>query len=151
MIRFVYGKDEEVGDFVARLTGMPRGVWPGSKAIGVVNGDDLLAGVVYHHWSPEAGTIVMSGASTTPRWLTRLVLKRIFDYPFVECGCQMVIMQVQASDVRLLSQLAVIGFNRTTIARLYGRGKDGIIATLTAETWHECRFNRNAVELEEAA
>ena len=151
MIRFVYGKDDEVGDFVARLTGMPRGVVAGGKAIGVVKGDELIGGVVYHHWSPEAGTIVMSGASASARWLTRPVLKRIFDYPFVECGCQMVVMQVAESDFRLQRQLAVIGFAFVKIARLYGRGKDGVIATLTAEDWHESRFNRRIVELEEAA
>ena len=131
---------------------MPRGCWPNSKAIGIVDErNDFLAGVVYHHWSPEAGTIVMSGASKTARWLTRPVLQRIFDYPFVECGCQMVIMQVSARDLRLQRQLAVIGFGFDRIRRLYGRDHDGIIATLTDEDWRASSFNRNAVELEEAA
>jgi len=62
-----------------------------------------------------------------------------------------VVMQVAESDFRLQRQLAVIGFAFVEIARLYGRGKDGVIATLTAEDWHESRFNRRIVELEEAA
>lgn len=131
---------------------MPRGIWPNSKAIGVVNEHgELQAGVVYHHWSPEAGTIVMSGASAHSRWLTRTVLKRIFDYPFVELGCQMVIMQVSARDMRLQYQLSRIGFGFDRIRRLYGREQDGIIATLTVEDWNECQFNRTPRELEEAA
>jgi hypothetical protein len=63
----------------------------------------------------------------------------------------MVIMQISARDLRLQRQLAVIGFAFVKVGRLYGRGQDGIIATLTAEDWQMSAFNRNEDKLEEAA
>jgi RimJ/RimL family protein N-acetyltransferase len=152
MIRFVYGQDEEIREFVAKQAGVPRGLWPNSKAIGIVNDrGQFLAGVVYHHWSPDAGTIVMSGAATHPSWLNRTVLQRVFDFPFRECGCQMVLVQLRANDERLQGQLAAIGFGFDRIRRLYGRTEDGVIATMTDDDWAASRFNRGFDKLEEAA
>ena len=56
MLDYVYGHDALIADFVARL--IPhcrRGFGPNIKAMGVIEGGDLIAGIVWHNWDPEAG------------------------------------------------------------------------------------------------
>lgn len=144
MIEFVYGQDKEVAEFVAlRSPPGSRTFGTNIKTIGIIDARGApLAGVVYHDWNPQTGTITMSAASNGANWLTRPVLQRIFDYPFHECDCQMLIMWTRADNERLLRQLAVGGFSFIRIPRLFGRDEDAVLATLTDEDWATCRFNR---------
>ena len=154
MIQFVYEQDETISTLVARMIpGMKRG-FGACKTIGVLDEHDrFLAGIVFHGWTPENGTIVVSGAAFNPRWMSRGVLARIGQFAFEECGCQMVLMQIPADNERLLRQLAVIGFSFVNVPRFFGHGRDGVIATLTDDDWQASRFNRKyaSTKLEEAA
>ena len=152
MIRFVYDQSDDIIAFVAREVGMSMKAWPGSKTIGVMNDQgQFLGGVIYHHWDPKSGTIVMSGASATKRWLTRAVIQRIFDYPFKECGCQLLLIQLSERDWQLQRQLKAIGFKFTVLERLFGRDHDGVVARLTDDAWAASPFNRGEDRIEEAA
>ena len=137
----LYGHDELVAGFVCKLIkGMDRG-FDNYKAIGFLdNQNRLVAGMVYHNWHPEAGVIEMSGAATTPKWLTKPVLNLIFDYPFRVCGCQMAVMNVSEHNKRLHRQLHAAGFKSHTIPRLRGRDEDGILFTLTDTDWYAGKF-----------
>jgi hypothetical protein len=78
----------------------------------------------------------------------------MYEYPFHQCGCQMVVQRVPADDARQLGMIAAFGFDLHTIPRLFGRMRDGVICTLTAEAWANNRFNRRRdfiAELERAA
>jgi hypothetical protein len=144
MIDYVYGRDDEVADFVAQL--IPhcrRGFGPRIKAIGVIDGGALIYGVVYHNWNPESAIMEMSGAALPQKpWLTRETLRRIYHYPFVQCQCQMIIMNVPADNTRLLGQLGALDYSFAAIARLYGRNRDGVVCTLTSEAWDNNRINQ---------
>ena len=144
----LYGHDKVVADFVSQLLfGDDRG-FGNCRAIGSIDADGkLIGGVVYHNYQPEAGTIELSSAATTPRWLNRLVLYAIFAYPF-EIGCQMALMRVSARNTRLHRQFDALGLRRHPIPRLYGRDEDGIIFTLTDDDWSTWRFKRKAVSYE---
>ena len=97
----------------------------------------------------------MSGAAINKRWLTRRVIAKMYQYPFLECGCQMMIQRTPADDVNLLGQLASYGYTLTSIPRLFGRDRDGVIATLTYEDWCANDMNKklkhHLLPLEEAA
>ena len=159
MLGYVYGHDETVAQFVAQL--IPhcrRGFGANAKAIGVIDEDGkLIAGLVYHNYDPEAGIIEVSGASTTARWLTRGTIARFYQYPFLQCGCQMVIQRTPADDTRLLRQLAAYDYTFIKIPRLFGRDRDGVVCCLTYEDWADNRFNKRFghhlvdAHLEEAA
>ena len=154
MIQFLYGRDAEIAEFVAgRVPVSGSDFGKNFKAIGVIKNGVFVAGAVYHHWNREHETIAMSLAATNPRWMTRFALHRILDFPFNECGCQMLLAQVLASDFRTQHQLARAGFGFDKIRRIYGRHQDGIIATLTDDDWRASRFNRPPAEakIEEAA
>ena len=158
MLDYVYGHDEIVANFVASL--IPhchRGFGPNAKAIGVVQDSHLIYGCVYHNFDPEAGIIEMSGAALPGKyWLTRETLKRIYQYPYLQCGCQMTVMRVPADNRVLLGILADYGYAFANIHRLFGRDRDGVVCTLTREAWEGNRFNqrlKHHIELpiEEAA
>ena len=57
--------------------------------------------------------IEFGAAAITPRWFNRATYRRMFEYPFVECGCQMLYGRVRADNEQLLSQLARMNFNLT--------------------------------------
>ena len=158
MLDYVYGHDQAVADFVASMIPRcrTRGFGP-CKAIGVVDDGRLIAGLVYHNWEPEAEIIEMSGAALPGRqWLTRGTIARMYQYPFLQVGCQMIVQRNSVDDDRLLRQLAVYGYTFIRIPRMLGRDKDGVLCLLTYEDWVNNRFNRRfghhlVPALEEAA
>jgi hypothetical protein len=144
MLEYAYGYDREICAFVARLIPRvrERGFPATARAIGVVEGTELIAGLVYHNWEPEAGIIEISGAALPGRrWLSRETIKRMYRYPFHDCGCQMVVQRSDLRDTRLLRMLAVYGYHFITIPRMLGRDKDGVLCCLTYEAWAGNRFN----------
>lgn len=144
MLGYVYGHDEVIARFVAQLIPSCRARGLGKcKTIGIVEGGLLIAGLAYHNWNPDAGTIEISGAALPGHyWMTRETLKRMYRYPFFECGCQMVINCVPAEDERQLRMLAVFGYSLILVPRGLGRDKDLVLATLTREQWEDNKFNR---------
>jgi hypothetical protein len=144
MLDYVYGHDELVAHFVATL--IPhcrRGFGPNAKAIGIIEDGSLIAGIVYHNYDPEAEIIEISGAALPKKnWLTRATLAVMYGYPFLQCGCQMVVQRTPADDERLLGILARYNFAFVKIPRLFGRDRDGVACLLTYEDWINNRFNQ---------
>ena len=143
MLKYLYGADEIVAKFVSQM--IPhcrRGFAPDARAIGVLRDDKLVAGMVYHNFDIDAELIEMSGASIDPRWLTRETLARVYGYPFLQCDVQMTFMRVPAENERLLRQLAAYNYTFMLVPRLFGRGMNGVLCTLTYEAWVANKFNR---------
>jgi RimJ/RimL family protein N-acetyltransferase len=140
MIEFVYGHDKEVTQFMAQL--IPSGDdISRCKTIGVVDQDgSLIAGMSYFNYDPDAGTMEWGVASTTPRWLSRTTYRRMFEYPFIECGCQMLRTYARIDNERILSLLARMNFNFTIVPRWFGRAEDGVLCTLTDDQWLDGRI-----------
>lgn len=138
----LFGHDEAVSKFVASIIpGMERGFGP-NKAIGIINSDGVLvAGLVYHNWEPEAGVIEVSGAAIDSRWMTRPILQVMYDYPFLTCGCQMIVQRNSAKNEHLNKQLRRWGYSEYRIPRMKGRDEDGIVFTLTSEQWEAHPMN----------
>jgi RimJ/RimL family protein N-acetyltransferase len=153
MLNYLYGQDAVVAQFVADLIPHARrGFSPNAKAIGVLNGDGhLIAGLVYHNYDPESEIIEISAAALPRRyWMTPGTLKRMYEYPFRQCGCQMVIQRVPADDLRQLGMMAAFNFTLTPLARMFGRDRDGVIGSLTREAWESNRFNQRLKHIEPA-
>lgn len=145
MLDYVYGHDKVVADFVASLIPAvaPYGFSAASKAIGVVEDGRLIAGLVYHNFDPGAGVIEMSGAAIQGKyWLTSETLRRIYDYPFLEIGAQLVVMRVAEENKSLRRILTAIGYDTVVVPRLLGRDKNCAICTLTLEAWIGNKFNQ---------
>lgn len=149
MIDYIYGHDDAVRDFVAQLIpdcrerGLPRN----STTLGVAEVKDgtasLIAGIVYHDWSPEHGTIELSiGALPGTRWITRETLKRVYQYPFLHLGCQLVLARVAETNEPMLRILAALNYSFVRVPRGFGRDCDCILALLTVEDWAANKFNK---------
>jgi hypothetical protein len=157
----VWGKTPEINEGIAafvgaRIEGGYRG-FGDHGSMGIIEGDQLLAGVVFHNYNPEAGVIEFSAASNTQRWLTRPVLWAMFNYAFNDAGCQMVLMRV-SEDNRMWNGrgiqriLKAYGFKEIRIENLRGRGIAEHVYTLTDEAWASNGFHRqHAKEARKAA
>ena len=124
-------------------------IWPGKlrdfgncQCLAVFEDGELIAGMVYHNYEPDAGVIEISGAGTSKRWLTRETLRKMFAYPFEECGCQAVVMRVSDHDEPLHRMLTAYGFERYRIPRLRGRDEAENVFVLTDDSWASNKFNR---------
>jgi len=152
MLGYVYGHNDQIGAFVAQL--IPhcrRGFGANIQTMGVLQGDRLVAGIVWHNYDPDAGIIELSGAALPGvHWLTRRTLRRMYEFPFEQCGCQMVVQRTPADAEMLLGLLAAYGFDFVAVRRLFGGDRDGVICTLTLEAWLANKFNRS-VRNKEAA
>jgi hypothetical protein len=142
-LKYIMGQDELVCDFVLaskRAAGViePGDVYPkNARAIGITTMDDeLIAGIVYYNYKPVAETIEMSvEALRGYRWLTPSTLSIMFRYPFIGCGCQMLISHTTTPYEHVMRMFAALNFSLIVIPRGGGRNKDAVIATLTVEDW----------------
>jgi hypothetical protein len=160
-MQFVDGHEDVIADFISAFNTSDdrRAINLGNcSTIGVLNDAGLLvAGIVYHNYDPDAGVIEVTLGATDRRWVTRATLRRGFEFPFIKCNCQMIYTRVRADNEYLLSMLARLGFNFTLIPRMYGRGEDGVVATLTDDQWLDSAITKRIYramkqrQLEEAA
>lgn len=136
-MKLLYGHDRAVCDLVAKV------IWndhrkfdENSVAVGVLDtSGNLIGGFVWTNWQPEAGTIEISAASVSRRWLTRRLLWQVFAYPFDEIGCQCVYAHTRADNAPVSRLLESIGFVSIDVPRLHGRNADGVLWWLTEENW----------------
>jgi hypothetical protein len=143
-MRYVMNQAGLVAQFVARMA--PHvSVRPNTKAIGVLDNDnELIAGLVYNYAMPGTGVMEITIAALPGHlWVTRETIRIMFEYPFLQCGCQMLITVIRASDRRALRQAAAMNCALTLFPRLYGRDQDGVIVRLTREDWEASKFCRH--------
>jgi hypothetical protein len=128
----------------ARLTGGQRG-FGSCSTLGILDDDGrLVGGFVFHNWSPEAQTIEVTVASTTSRWLTREILRKVYsDYVFGLLECQMVIFRTSAENRHVRRATKAMGATEYLIKNGEGRGKDLSLLTLTDTDWYNSKFARD--------
>ena len=115
--------------------GHPNNVWADSSSYGVIKNGVPIAGVVYHDWKRDAGTIQYSGAATDSSWLKGPSLHQMFGYMFDELKCQMVLTGNSSDNKGLHRLLERIDHNKHIIERGWGRNTDLYLWTLTREQW----------------
>ena len=113
----------------AGIPGCERGFGP-CTAMSIWDDQAIIGGVVFHNYSPETGVMEMSAAASSPRWLTKDVLHKMHRYIFDEAGCQMAVMRVAESNLRMRRIAERFGYRGHKIPRLRGRGEAEIIFTL---------------------
>ncbi|KQW62700.1 MULTISPECIES: GNAT family protein [unclassified Ensifer] len=133
--------NEGLARFVAARLGAERGFGP-CATLGAIDGETLIAAVVFHNWQPEEGVIEMSAASDSKRWLTRPMINAMFNFCFEECGCQLVVLRVSERNFGMLDIARHFGFSETRIDRLRGRDEAEIIFTFTDDAWNAHRANK---------
>lgn len=110
--------------------------------MGVADGDRFVSVMAFHNYDPAHRVIEISGASDTPRWLTRPILKALFDYPFKQLECEVVVMRVDPNNKRLNRILTAYGFTRHDIPHLRGKGRAEAVYVLTDDVWRGNGFHK---------
>lgn len=132
--------DKRVGLWVGQqLFGNPQ-AFGNYQSLGVFVDGALAAGVVFHDWHEEWGTMEVSCFASDPRWFRRDVIKEAMDYAFNWCGVQMLLVRTAKENTRARRIWRALGSTETLIPRLYGRDRDGAILTLTDDAWRASRF-----------
>lgn len=96
----------------------------------------LAGGVVYDNHHPGV-SIEMHVAGFHPSWVSRDLIKAVFEYPFKELEVQRIFGRVPASNVRALEFDRKFGLEE--IARVPGVFRDSDQVILCLER-HNCRF-----------
>jgi hypothetical protein len=148
-MKYVFDQSELVANFVAQMIPHVRNRGFGNcTAIGMtetIGGrDELIAGLVYHHFDIEADNVMEISGAALPgkQWATRETLRIMHVYPFGQLRCQMVIMRVARDDEKLLHQLLRLGYSFIEFPRMLGRHRDGVICHLTDDKWRENRITK---------
>jgi RimJ/RimL family protein N-acetyltransferase len=132
-------QNPDVRDAIVRF--VSRQIWGGDKtfgncvAMGVIDGETLIAGMIFHNYEPTAQTIELSGAAISKRWLNRRVFNEMFSYAFDQAGCQMLVARHSEHNKPLRRMWSAIGAQEYVIPRLRGRNEAEAVATYTAEAW----------------
>ena len=136
----VFGRSEEIEKWVAdRIPGCAR-LFGECQAVGVSNGE-IIAGVVFHNWSPENRTIEVSAAADSPKWATRANLTRLLDYPFGALGCRLVLARHSEFNRRARKLWGAMGAKEYFIPDLRADGEGEAIAVLSSDAWAKSRLN----------
>src|SRR3569833_1392033 len=143
MMQIVWGNNTDpavnagIGEFVARLVPDCETGFSNFVSMGVIRDDELVAGVLYHNWSPKTGAIEISAAASDPRWLTKTTLRALFSYPFEQIGCQIVVARIAESNKRARRMWKAIGSKEYLIPRLRGPNEAEAIMVLTDDAWRK--------------
>lgn len=136
--------NDAVADFVSRRIWGRSGEFGPRCTMGVVDNGQLVAGVVYHNYYPKEGTIEVSAASDTRRWLTRDILRAFISMPFEKLGVQALIARHAETAQHLRRMWQKVGALEYTIPRLRGKDQPAeCISVLTDDAWAASPFNRS--------
>lgn len=135
----LFGADALVAEWVAsHVAGMT--VSPGATALGVLRGDDLVAGVVFERWN---GVHVEASiaADVSGAWASRSTLFSLFFYPFVTLGCEAITVVVPSSNPESLNLALKLGFEPEALVRYAAH--DGSTLVVLKQFRNQCRWIGN--------
>lgn len=134
--------NDAVADFVSRRIWGRSGEFGPRCTMAVADAGQLIAGVVYHNYYPEQGTIEVSAAAATKRWLTREVLRRFISMPFDVLGCQALIARHAEDRTDLRRMWCRVGAVEYVIPRLRGKDQPAeVVSVLTDDAWAASPFS----------
>jgi RimJ/RimL family protein N-acetyltransferase len=136
----VWGGRDAVVAFVARLAGC-RPDFGNCQTMAVLDKDGrLVAGLVFHNYSPEYGVIEVSAAATTPKWATRQVLNEALGYVFAHC--QMAVARIAEDNQPARRLWKALGATEIILPRMRGRGASEAVLLLTDDAWAQSKLKR---------
>jgi RimJ/RimL family protein N-acetyltransferase len=100
----------------------------------------MVAGIVFHNYSPEHGVIEVSAAATTPRWATREVLNAALGYVFAHC--QMAVARIAEDNLPARRLWKALGATEYILSRMRGRTASDALQLLTDDAWAQSKLKR---------
>ena len=133
MRRIVWDQPEAVGRWVCART---QGSYdPASQAIGLEKDGQLIAGVLFDHYTGRS--IAMHVAGEGGHWMTREFARACFGYAFGQLKVRKVIGLVDSANHAARRYDEHLGFKLEAVITDAGAGGDLLIYTMTPE---QCRW-----------
>jgi len=136
VIRCVYGYDAPVAAWVAArisTVGAADDFGP-CIAIGVVNGDHMVAGVVFNKYYPDCRVIDLNMAAVSPVWARWPIIIELLSYPFLQLGVNVVQTVTPHTNKAALEVNKHIGFRQEAVLRhRFGREHAVVCSMLRRE------------------
>ena len=135
----VYGADKDIAQWVAlQIPGYT--VTEGTKAIGVIKGGKLVAGVTYERWNGIHLEVSIAAAPGSA-WADRRTLFHLFHYPFRTLGCQAISAMISITNLASINLATKLGFESEAIIRFAAQdGSDVLVLKMYRDN---CRWIRN--------
>ena len=106
----------------------------GAVAIGVAQGDEIIAVMVAHGYEEAYKSVQISMAATRPSWARRSTIQALLNYPFSQLKVDRLTTLISSENTRALRFNEGIGFVREGVMK-NGCGKaDRIVLGLYRET-----------------
>lgn len=132
----------QVGSFVNGLIWGGGGQVENYCSMGVFDGDELIAGTLFHNHYVQEGLMELTSASKSRRWLTKPVIRAMFSLPFDLFDCQICVIRVSSKNDVMLRIARSFGFSEYVIPRLRGRDENEHVFTLTDDQWKKHKVNK---------
>ena len=136
----LYGCDELVGAWIKKRIPDDGGRFENFKAMGVVVGDRLVAGVL---WNMYYGHMIsVTFVADSPRWASRRILAELFEYPFCQLDVARITAYTGRKNKSARKLLEHLGFKVEGVMRKgRSRKEDAILYGMLKA---ECRWLRDA-------
>lgn len=140
MKRVIYDEPEKMLGWAANKIGIGR-FSRDARPIGLAQGNDIIAVVVFDNFS-DASSCISVASNGTGTWLNRTFLVKVFAYPFLQLGHRRVTAMITESNIASRRFCAHCGFAEE--GRIREDGKDGEDLIVMGMLRRECRFLRTA-------
>lgn len=141
-LHMILGRDDVLLPWAADRLGVDD--FGQATAIGVHDGAELLAAVVYSNYRPGVD-IELSIASTSPHWCSRRSLAAFFAYPFTQLGLPRVSTAASRKNKRARKLNERLGFK---LEGIKDRGWDGRVdACYYGMVRDRCRWLRDQMAI----
>jgi RimJ/RimL family protein N-acetyltransferase len=144
---FVYGNraNPEINNLLRRYVATrlhgDESVYADCGSLGIVSDKKLLGAVLFHNWQPDFGTIELSAAADSPRWLLKQTIREIMGICFDQLQCQQIFSRMAADNERAAQIYEFLGFNCILLPNMRGAGKHEYLMLLTVDEWRENKLN----------
>ena len=133
----IFGADEVMTRWVGKHVGSQVDPHPTAKAIGVIDGGKIIAGVQYDQFN---GVNIVAEIAALPktRWATKARLFQIFNYPFNVIGAARITCLINQTNAASQKLCKGLGFHQEGVLR--GAAADGGDVLVFAMHRNECKW-----------
>lgn len=133
--RLIVGDDDQIARWVAEhIPHVGSAGFGPCAAMGILSrdGSSLIAGVVYHDYQPDYGTVQISMAATSPMWATPDICRAILEIPFLQMGVNKIWTSTPQDGIRALRVNQHLGLRREAVlAHHFGKKRHAVICRMT--------------------